>query len=97
MALLNQPIVIDGKIWGTLYTLENIGDELPEHVHGEADNHITVLTFGAIECLGHERFRGKIVEAKRGGTILNWIAGEPHGFRAVTPGATFANLLKVRP
>lgn len=97
MALLNRPLMVDGKVWGTVFTLENAGDVFPTHVHNEADIHITVLAHGSIKCTGHPKYEGAMLEAKPGGTIVNWSPGEPHGFIALTDGATLVNLLKVRP
>lgn len=96
MALLNRPMVVDGETWGAIYTLEHIGDIFPVHVHTPADNHITILAHGSIQCVGHPRHEGVILEARPGGTIVNWRAGEPHGFVALTDGATLVNIRKVR-
>jgi len=94
--LLSRPLMVDGEMWGTIYTLEFAGDIFPTHVHSEKDNHITILAHGSISCMGHPRHEGKILEAHAGGTIVNWTAGEPHGFTALTAGATLVNLRKVR-
>jgi hypothetical protein len=92
MALMMRMINV-GKLNGTVYTLEDIGDQLPVHVHETEDmNHVTILMFGTIKLLGARE--GTIVEAQRGGVIINWPLGEPHGIEAVTPGATFFNLIK---
>lgn len=95
--LLSRPMIVDGKTWGTVYTLEHAGDVFPEHVHTEADNHITALLFGSVRCTGHPKHDGKVLTAIAGGTVVNWKAGEPHGFVALTDGATLMNLLKARP
>lgn len=95
--LVSRPLKVDGTEWGTIYTLEKAGDVFPTHVHTEEDNHITVLTFGSVRCTGHLKHDGKVLEAKAGGTVINWIAGEPHGFVALTDGATLINMRKVRP
>jgi hypothetical protein len=81
-----------GDLIGVTYVLENIGDELPTHSHEEFDNHITIVAFGSIEVLGFgEPIR---IDAAAGGRILDWDVGQPHGFRALTPGATVVNVIK---
>lgn len=96
MALLHRPLIVDGETWGTIFTLEQAGDRFPVHTHGVADNHITVLAHGSVRCIGHERFDGLVLEAVPGGTIVNWREGEPHGFVAISDGATLVNILKRR-
>ena len=97
MALIQRPMIVDGVEWGSIYTLEREGDEFPTHVHSEADNHITALMFGSIRCMGHPKYEGVVLEAKPGGTIINWVAGEPHGFIAMTDGATLMHIRKKIP
>jgi hypothetical protein len=92
--LLSRPMIVDGDVWGAIYTLEKAGDVFGEHVHTGADNHITALLFGSIRCTGHPKYEGAVLQAKAGGTIVNWTAGEPHGFVALTDGATIMNIRK---
>jgi len=95
--LLQRALIVDGEIWGTTYTFEKAGDVFPTHTHvTEQDNHITVLAFGAIKCTGHPKHEGKILEAKAGGTIMNWKVGEPHGFVGLVDGTTIVNMRKAR-
>jgi hypothetical protein len=97
MAITSRPVNVDGLLWGTVYTFEKAGDVFPVHTHEtEAVNHITIVAFGGIKMLGHPRFEGVVAEAKPGGTIINWKAGEPHGFEALVDGTTIVNLLKAR-
>ena len=96
MALISRPIIVDGIKWGTVYTLEHKGDDFPAHVHTDADIHITILAFGSVECYGRTAIEGKILTAAPGGMIVNWKAGEAHGFRALEDGTTLVNLLKNR-
>lgn len=95
--LLARPLVVDGAHWGTVYTLEYRDDIFPEHTHSENDNHITILAHGSMRVTGHEKHDGTIVAAEPGGTILNWVAGEAHGFVALEDGTTLINLFKRRP
>lgn len=94
MALVSRPLVVDGDHWGTIFTLQKAGDVFPVHTHTENDNHITALLFGGVRCVGHPKYEGVEVRAKPGGTIINWTAGEPHGFVALEDGATLMNILK---
>ena len=92
--LMSRPLIVDGETWGTIFTLEKAGDVFPVHTHAEADNHITAILNGSVRCMGHPRYEGAVLEGKPGGTIANWKAGEPHGFVALTDGATLMNVLK---
>ena len=95
MALIPRPLVVDGALWGTTYLLEKAGDVFPTHTHEtEAVNHITILAFGGVRCTGHPDHEGVDLFAQPGGTIVNWIAGQPHGFTALVDGTTLVNLLK---
>lgn len=96
MSLIQRTLKVDGAAWGIIYTLEKIGDEFPVHVHNEADNHITLLAYGGVRCMGHPKYEGVVIEARPGGTVVNWTAGEPHGFVALSDGATLMNLFKER-
>jgi hypothetical protein len=94
--LLARPLVVDGRFWGTTYTLEKVGDVFPVHTHDKNTNHITILAFGGIRCQGHPRYEGVEIYAQPGGTIIDWVPGEPHGWTALTDGATWVNIRKVR-
>ena len=96
MALLSRQLVVDGLTWGTIYTLERAGDVFPVHSHTEADNHITALLHGSVRVLGDPGHEGMVLEAKPGGTIVNWPVGKLHGFVALSDGATLMNIVKSR-
>jgi quercetin dioxygenase-like cupin family protein len=83
-----------GDLRGTVFTLEKAGDIFPVHTHGENDIHITIVAFGSVRCTGRPEIEGKILEAKPGGTLIDWKAGEPHGFVALSDGATLVNIIK---
>ena len=91
MTLIARQVSI-GVIKGTVYTFEKAGDVFPEHVHTDADNHITVPMFGRVRCTGHPAHDGLILEPKSGGPIKPWTAGQPHGFIAETDGASIFNV-----
>jgi quercetin dioxygenase-like cupin family protein len=97
VTLKMRDLVVDGTTWGTIYFFEKAGDEFPVHVHDERTNHITIVTSGAIRFTGHPNHDGKIAAALPGGTIVNWRAGEPHGFVAEVDDTTIINLRKRRP
>lgn len=94
--LCSRPFIVDGEMWGSIYTFEHAGDVFPTHTHTEDTNHISVLAHGSLRCTGHPKYEGVVIEARPGGTIINWIAGEPHGFVALTDGATLLNMPKKR-
>lgn len=94
--LISRPLVVGDVEWGTIFTLEKAGDVFPTHSHSENDNHITLVAFGRLRCMGHPNHGGVEIEAAPGGTMIDWTPGEPHGFIALTDGATLVNLKKVR-
>ena len=87
---------VDGKLWGAVTIFEKAGDFLRTHTHTDEDNHITVVVFGGVRCVGHPKHEGKVLKAQPGGMIANWTAGEPHGFVALEDGTTIIKLDKVR-
>jgi quercetin dioxygenase-like cupin family protein len=91
MALIEAPLIVDDMLWGSTGVLEKIGDVFHEHVHTDADNHITVLSQGTVRLLG--KYAGKQVSAPR---VLIWTAGEPHGWIAETDGVWWVNIRKHR-
>ena len=92
-----RPLIIDGEYWGTVYTFERAGDVFPVHSHStEAENHITIVTHGGVSIQGHPDHEGLEVYAEPGGSIVSWPLGIPHGFTALTDGATIVNMLKAR-
>lgn len=94
--LVSRPLIINDKLWGTIYELQHVGDIFPVHTHTDVDNHITALMFGSVMCMGHPKYEGKVLTAQPGGLIVSWVAGEPHGFEAITAGATLLNLIRNR-
>jgi len=94
VSLQSRSMIVDGKVWGTVYTFEHAGDVFDVHTHTDADNHVTILANGSVCVLG--KHEGIVLAAKPGGTIINWKAGEPHGFAALTDGATLINIIKNR-
>ena len=90
MALLEKPLNL-GKLSGTIYDFENVGDELPLHVHGEHDIHISILARGKLKTFGPEgTWEAEISE----GTVLDWEVGQYHGFIALEPNTRLVNIIK---
>ena len=92
MTLLARPLIVDDEFWGTVYTFEKVGDVLPVHRHDAYTNHISIVTLGRFKLLGDNE--PTTLEAKSGGTIVNWKIGMLHGFEALTDGATLINIRK---
>jgi quercetin dioxygenase-like cupin family protein len=76
-------------IRGTIYDYD-AGDVLEIHTHNEPDNHCTIVSNGMLEVIGDNDHKGRIIAA---GETVEWIAGQPHGFRALTPARMFNLLL----
>jgi mannose-6-phosphate isomerase-like protein (cupin superfamily) len=92
MARKDTRIEVDGKYKGIKMLFEKAGDSLGLHKHTEADNHWTVFANGTIKLLHPgQPDDGKIINAP---FALNFPAGVPHGFEAMTAGAMIFNILK---
>ena len=90
MSLLDRPLAL-GKLTGTIYDFENVGDELPLHVHGEQDIHISILARGKLKAFGPEgTWETEVSE----GAILDWEPGQWHGFIALEPNTRLVNVIK---
>jgi len=74
---------------GTIYDFHAGGDVLDVHTHDTQTNHTTIVTNGVLEVIGNNANTGRKITA---GDIVDWTAGEPHGFKAITP-ARIVNLL----
>jgi len=90
MSLLERPLAL-GKLTGTIYDFENVGDELELHVHGEHDIHISILARGRLKAFGPEGTWETEVSA---GAILDWEVGQWHGFIALEPNTRLVNIVK---
>lgn len=94
--LLNKPMSI-GKLSGTIYDFEEVGDELPLHFHNETDAHISIVARGKLKVFtaeSHEAqhsWEGEIST----GAVLDWEAGQWHGFTALEPNTRLINIIKV--
>lgn len=90
MALISEPFEA-GDLRGTKHTLEKAGDVFPVHAHGESDVHISVVARGSLRCIGRAAIEGEIIKA---GDVIDWNAGEPHGFVALDDGSVLVNVIK---
>lgn len=88
--LLDRPLAL-GKLTGTIYDFEHAGDELPLHVHGEQDIHITVVARGSVRAFGPAGAWETVVSA---GAVLDWEVGQFHGFIALEPNTRLVNIVK---
>lgn len=86
--LLDRPLAL-GKLTGTIYDFENVGDELPRHNHGETDIHISIVARGKVKAFGD----GWETEADAG-TILDWQVWQYHAFIALEPNTRLINIVK---
>lgn len=90
MSLLSQTLEL-GKLTGVIYDFENEGDELPLHVHGEQDIHITVVARGRVRAFGPDGTWETIADT---GSVLDWEVGQYHGFIALEPNTRLVNIVK---
>lgn len=78
-----------GKLFVIIYDFPEIGDELPRHVHGPEDVHISVLARGKLRAFGD----GWEQEVSAG-AVLDWEPGIYHGFVALEPNSRLVNIVK---
>lgn len=86
--LLSNPLDL-GKLSGTIFDFQNVGDELPMHVHTEEDVHISIVANGSFKCFG----QGWESTATQG-MVLDWEPGQHHGFIALEPNSRLVNIVK---
>ena len=90
MSLLSRPLAI-GKLTGTIYDFEHVGDELPLHVHSEHDIHISIVARGSVRIFGPD---GSWETVANTGAVLDWEVGQWHGFIALEPNTRLVNIVK---
>ena len=78
-----------GRLTGTIYDFEVVGDTLPMHNHSEADVHITMVTRGSLLARGHgwEQTLTK-------GNLIDWLPNQPHEFEALEDNSRIVNIVK---
>ena len=90
MALLSD-IKTVGKLQMTVYHYEQPGDELQVHTHTVENNHITIIGQGSFRVTGAAAIRGTILKP---GTVVDWPAGQEHGFVALEPNSRMIQIQK---
>lgn len=78
-----------GKLICHIFTFVNLGDEIPEHEHEEADNHITIVRKGPVKVFGDGWS-----EIHQTGAFLDWEVGQRHGIMGMEAGTSVINILK---
>lgn len=91
MALPGHGIYVGGVPRGVVYIFPKKGDVLPNHSHEEADNHITVVTWGGIRLTGERDGEEHWAEPGKA-VILEWRVGEVHGAIALADNTVIANI-----
>jgi len=86
--LLSKQIQL-GDLRGVIYDFENIGDQVPKHVHDESNNHITIITKGRIKIFSHDW-----EQEYKPGEAVDFRPYEPHCIEALEPNSQVMNLLK---
>jgi uncharacterized cupin superfamily protein len=87
--MLKQSQAQFGKLNAIIYDFEVIGDKLPMHTHGEADNHITIVSTGTIAARGNDW--EMIIKP---GQLVDWIEGQAHEFEAIEDNSRIINIIK---
>jgi len=88
---LHERHMIIGKLTCTIYDFDLVGDELPMHVHGPTDIHISIVARGKIYAFGPDGSWGTEAET---GALLDWDVGQYHGFTALEPNTRLINIVK---
>lgn len=88
MSLLNTPIST-GKLFGTVYTFEQVGDVLPMHTHDEMTAHLTIVARGRVKAHGNEW------SAEYGaGSVIDFPPNQSHEFIALEDNSRIVNIIK---
>lgn len=88
MSLLNVPLNA-GKLSGTIYTFEKVGDTLPMHTHSGGNAHITIVARGKIKAHGNEW------EAEySAGSVIDFPTNQSHEFIALEDNSRIVNIIK---
>lgn len=86
--LLAKEITGANELRGVIYDFEHVGDVLPKHVHGDEDNHITIVARGKLKASSHD---WEIVAIA--GQVLVFKPNEPHEFEALEENTRIVNIL----
>ena len=89
--MLQEKNIVLGKLTGVIYDFPEVGDELPIHVHGENDIHISIVARGKLKAFGTD---GTWETEASAGAVLDWEVGQYHGFIALEPNTRLVNIHK---
>lgn len=78
-----------GDIRGSIYDFANAGDILDKHVHGDIDNHITIVACGRILAYSHDW-----EQEVPAGKIIDFKVGQPHEIKALEDNTRIVNIIK---
>lgn len=92
MALITT-LLHDLYVDGTIFDFELKGDVLPDHMHLENANHISVMARGSVDVTGDPSLAGQIIEA---GDVIDWPANVLHGFVAREDNTRMVQIQKKR-
>jgi len=88
MSLLNTSLAA-GKLSGTIFTFEQVGDVLPMHTHQEGDAHITIVARGRVKAHGN----GWSAEYGAG-SVIDFPSDQSHEFIALEDNSRIVNIIK---
>jgi quercetin dioxygenase-like cupin family protein len=88
MSLLSVPLNA-GKLTGTVYTFEKVGDTLPMHTHVSGTAHITIVARGKIKAHGNEW-----VNEYSAGAVIDFPTDQSHEFIALEDNSRIVNIIK---
>lgn len=78
-----------GRLKGTIYDFDDIGDVLPMHCHDETTVHISIVARGVFRCQGDDW-----EQEAAAGAVLDWQPNDPHEFIALEPSSRLVNIIK---
>lgn len=78
-----------GRLQGTIYDFEVVGDKLPMHNHSELDVHITMVTKGSLIARGVDW-----EQTIKAGNLIDWQPNQPHEFEAIEENSRIVNIVK---
>jgi len=87
--MLKGTPVFFGRLSGTIYDFENVGDILPMHSHSELDVHITMVTKGSFTARGVDWEKTLLT-----GNLIDWQPNQPHEFIALEDDSRIVNIVK---
>ena len=87
--MLKQNPCLLGKLSGTIYDFEFVGDTLPMHTHSEIDVHITMVTRGSILARG-DGWEQTLTK----GNLIDWLPNQSHEFEALENDTRIVNIVK---